>query len=183
MFADGVLQLPEKRHGLHEAGGPHGMAAGEKSAGRVYGKFAVERRVSFVDEAATVAVFAQAEVFVGLKFAGSVGIVQLDHIQIFEWMLDARHFVSSDGGAASSAERMDPRVMQPDVIGFFLVRQQRHFAMRPIRKAHAITPGANAADANWIVAKLLCRRFRCQEANGSAIAHDANIMSLERPGN
>src|SRR2546430_55320 len=101
MLWDGVLQLPEQRHRLHEASGADGMSACEKSAGGIDRKLSIQGRMSFVDKTATVAIFAQAEILVGLKFARSVGVMQFDDVQIVEWSLDPGHFVSANGGVAS----------------------------------------------------------------------------------
>src|SRR5882724_10761007 len=159
MFRDGVLQLPEKRHGLHEASSADGMSACEKSTGRIDWKLSIEGRVSFVDKAATVTIFAQAEILVGLKFARSVGVMQFDDVQIVEWSLDPGHFVSANRSGASCPERMDTGVMQSGIVRFFFMREQWDFTLRPIGEAHAITAGADAADADGIFAKSFGCRF------------------------
>src|SRR5207249_5761570 len=72
MFADGVLQLPKHRHRLHESSRADRMPAGEQPTGGINRQLALERRMAFINEPSAFAVFAQAEILVGLEFARSV---------------------------------------------------------------------------------------------------------------
>src|SRR5436309_10654473 len=112
MFADGVLQLPKHRHRLHESSRADRMPAGEQPTGGINRQLALERRMAFINEPSAFAVFAQAEILVGLEFARSVGVVQFDDVEVFERLTDSGHFVSRQRRHAPRSEGMDPRIAQ-----------------------------------------------------------------------
>src|SRR5262245_11944018 len=73
-----TLQLPEREYGLHEARGPDGMATGQQATGWIDGKTALfgqfksvvdpgHERDTALDEVPTLAILAEAQIFIGLN--------------------------------------------------------------------------------------------------------------------
>src|SRR2546428_421302 len=91
MLAHRVLQLPEESNSLHEAGGADRVTTRKQPAGRVDRQFPVKSRVALVNEASAISVFAQAQILISLELARGVRIVQLEHVQVLERVVDASH--------------------------------------------------------------------------------------------
>ena len=77
MFPDRALQLPECKHGLHQSCGPDRMAAGQQAPGGIHGNPALigqfetiinrrQERHTTLDEVTTLAILAEAQIFIGL---------------------------------------------------------------------------------------------------------------------
>src|SRR5437773_12256403 len=111
--------------------------------------------MALINEPPASAVFAQAEILVGLELTRTVGVVEFDDVEIFKRIADTSHPVSADGGHATRAERMHARVAKVRVIRLLLVRQQRHLPARTIGEPHAVAARADADDPDRVVAEFL----------------------------
>src|SRR5947208_3600465 len=118
MFANRMLQLPERGYRLHQARRAHRMPARQQATGWVDRESAVERRMTFIDEPSTLAIFAQAEIFIGLQFARCVRVMEFDDVQIFEWITDPSHLVGANGCCPAGSKRMHAWIAKLRVIGF-----------------------------------------------------------------
>ncbi len=132
MLADGALQLPDGKGGLHQPGCPHRMATGDESPRRVDRTNRLPRQVQAIihtghkglpagGEFPTLSVPAQAHVLVGLDLAGGVGVVQLNKVNFLQRVSDAGVLVGFSGPHAAGAEGVDARVTEAFVPQLFVI--------------------------------------------------------------
>ncbi len=193
MLPDRALQLPEREHGLHQACGPDRMAAGEQATGGIHGKLASlgqfksivdrghERDTAF-DEAPALAIFAEAQIFIGLNLRRCVRVVQLDEAQLLSRIADSRHLIGQFRRHATAPERMDAGIFQMAIICFSFMRQEDHLAVRPVCHAHRIGPRTDASNLDRMVAHLGRDFFGSQETHCGAVRHGADVFHRQRCG-